>query len=1067
MPTPVSVARQCLAEEAAATLDDAVAVAKRRSHAQTTSLHAISALLALPSSSLREACSRGRSGACPSRLHFRALELCVGVALDKVSACKSYGEDPPVSNSLMAAIKRSQANQRRHPDTFHLYQQQLNSNSSTQTSISVVKVELRHFVVSILDDPIVSRVFSDAGFRTNELKLAVINPLTMSRFSMIPRCPPLFPWGMSDLESKDRGPNFLLRKSATETGDDNSRRVGEILVKGNMRNPLMIGVCAKDALRNFIEGLKKGETGFLPKEIDGLSLISVDHEFSRFINKDLSEEMMEFKFKEVGDMSENCHGTGMIVNCGDLKPFVDAESLNSVNILISRLKSLLSSSNGKLWLIGFLAGGDDYKKLLERFPCIDTDLDLHLLPITSSNISASGGKFFKSSLMGSFVPFGGFFPMPSEQETRGSHATQSSSLCNLCNEKYEKEVFDLKGTAIGADYHATSLSSWLPMAECCETSKRSHPVEAQDDKTLLDFRVMALRRKWNGICQQLHRTCTQETISDAKLHNFSIPPSHNVPTRKDSFQIGSVSSRSRLPNLSPGVPSELPNRFSSKPTFSSSNTLEYGANVQVELPVQSLEMADLPNPSCSQQQRDFPTSDSSLTTDLGLGTLYASNREGRSRPNLQGHSFCKLPITHENTPTSGQEKQTYTKGLEYPWKILAQKFCWQFEAIQTIGRTLFCCRDGDSRHQCPKKGNHWLSFLGPDKMAKRKIAATLAEIVFGGSEHFLSLDLSSQDATSLSNTGSLFYSCDSTYHDMKSERKMIVDCLAEELGKRPSSVILLENIEEADFLVQNSLSQAVKTGKFSDSHGRDISINKVVFVIASRVLKAGEDLIFSEAVSEFSEEKILQARNLQMQILIGSVHGNIKSPTRVSVTPSNGTHKRKLMNPESTESVTSKRSRQSSRSIIDLNLPVEDTEEDIDICRSDGESGNSENSEVWLEELLTHVDENVVFKPFDFDSLAKKILKDIDVRLQRTVGTKILLEIDQEVMIQILAAAWLIERENALEDWIEQVLLPSVKKARQRYNATPDFVFKLAACDGLVVEEQAPGVCLPARVIVH
>ncbi|XP_073024982.1 protein SMAX1-LIKE 6-like [Primulina eburnea] len=1065
MPTPVSVARQCLAEEAAATLDDAVAVAKRRSHAQTTSLHAISALLALPSSSLRAVCTRARSSECSPHLHIRALELCVGVALDKVSACKSSGEDPPVSNSLMAAIKRSQANQRRHPDTFHLYQQQVNLNSSTQTSICVVKVELRHFIVSILDDPIVSRVFSDAGFRTNELKLAIINPLTMSRFPTIPRCPPVFQWGLSDLESKDISPNFLLYKTATYIGDENSQRVGEIIAKANKRNPLMIGVCAKYALRNFIEGLKKGETGFLPKEIDGLSLISVDHEFSKFINKDLSEEMMELKFKEVGDMTDNCHGTGIIVNCGDLKPFVDAVSVNSVNFLISQLKSLLSCSNGKLWLIGFLADDNDYKKLLQRFPCIDIDLDLHLLPITSSKPSASGGNSFKSSLMGSFIPFGGFFPMPLERETRGSHLTQAESLCNLCDEKYEQEVSVLKGTPIDADYHSTTLSSWLPKVEC-ETSKRSDTVEAQDDKSLLEFRVMALHRKWNDICQQLHRTCTsQDTISEAKLQTSSIPLSHNVPTRKDSFQVGSVLSRSRLTNLSPVMPSGLINGSSSKPKLSNPNALESGANVLVELPVQSVEMDDLPNHSRSQQQMTIPASVISLTTDLGLGTLYTSNREFRSGPNLQEHSFYELQRTPENNHS--QAKQMYTKDLEYPWKNLSEKFCWQFEAIQTIGRTLFCCRDGDSRHQCPKKGNHWLSFLGPDKVAKRKIATTLAEVVFGGLEHFLSLDLSSQDPASLPNPSSIFYSCDSTYHHMKSDRQMIVDCLADELSKRPFSVILLENIEKADFLVQNSLFQAVKTGKFSDSHGRDVTINHVIFVVASRAVKAGEDdLIFSQAVSEFSEENILQARNLQMQILIGSVHGNINSATSVSVTPSNGMHKRKLTNPVSTKSVRSKRSCLS-RSIIDLNLPVEDTEEEFDICRSDADSGNSESSEVWFEELLIHVDENVVFKPFDFDSLAHKILKDIDVGLRRTVGTKILLEIDQEVMVQILAAAWLMERGNALEDWIEQVLFPSIKKARQRYNDSSDFVFKLVACDGLVVEEQAPGVCLPARVIVN
>ncbi|KAK8955462.1 hypothetical protein KSP40_PGU017067 [Platanthera guangdongensis] len=39
------------------------------------------------------------------------------------AAATVEADDPSISNSLMAAIKRSQANQRRHPDTFHLYKQ--------------------------------------------------------------------------------------------------------------------------------------------------------------------------------------------------------------------------------------------------------------------------------------------------------------------------------------------------------------------------------------------------------------------------------------------------------------------------------------------------------------------------------------------------------------------------------------------------------------------------------------------------------------------------------------------------------------------------------------------------------------------------------------------------------------------------------------------------------------------------------------------------------------------------------------------------------------------------------
>lgn len=184
MPTPVTAARQFLSDEAARALDDAVTVARRRSHSQTTSLHAVSALLSLPSSSLREACCRApvRFPPHPSfshRLQFRALELSVCVSLDRLPSSKgSTPEEPPISNSLMTAIKRSQANQRRHPESFHLFNQYQNGTTS-----SMLKVELKHFVVSILDDPIVNRVFDEAGFRSCDVKLALLQPPPQVRSS--------------------------------------------------------------------------------------------------------------------------------------------------------------------------------------------------------------------------------------------------------------------------------------------------------------------------------------------------------------------------------------------------------------------------------------------------------------------------------------------------------------------------------------------------------------------------------------------------------------------------------------------------------------------------------------------------------------------------------------------------------------------------------------------------------------------------------------------------------------------------------------------------------------------
>lgn len=276
MPTPVSAARQCLTSEAARALDDAVAVASRRNHTQTTSLHAVSALLALPSSALRGACSRAIGGGYPTRLQFRALDLSVGVSLDRLPSSKTTaGEAPPVSNSLMAAIKRSQANQRRHPDSFTLYQQVQNQNPS-----SIVKVELKNFILSILDDPIVSRVFGEAGFRSSDIKMAILRPPRVSEcYSSKFPPPPLFLCNLSDWESNC--------SRLFENGEDvNNRRIKEVLVKKEAKNPLLIGACSIDALSNFTLCVQRGKYRVLENLIEGLSVISVEKEIIEFLSEE-------------------------------------------------------------------------------------------------------------------------------------------------------------------------------------------------------------------------------------------------------------------------------------------------------------------------------------------------------------------------------------------------------------------------------------------------------------------------------------------------------------------------------------------------------------------------------------------------------------------------------------------------------------------------------------------------------------------------------------------------------------------------------------------------------------
>lgn len=81
--------------------------------------------------------------------------------------------------------------------------------------------------------------------------------------------------------------------------------------------------------------------------------------------------------------------------------------------------------------------------------------------------------------MGSFVPFGGFFPTPSEFKNLLSSKNKSISRCDLCNEKYDQEAsVILKGgsTISVADQHLPSLSSWLQKNET-DTCNSAGPAE--------------------------------------------------------------------------------------------------------------------------------------------------------------------------------------------------------------------------------------------------------------------------------------------------------------------------------------------------------------------------------------------------------------------------------------------------------------------------------------------------------------------------------------------------------------------------------------------------------------
>ncbi|KAJ4725575.1 Protein SMAX1-LIKE like [Melia azedarach] len=1083
MPVSVTAALQCLTDEAARAMKDAVAVARRRCHVQTTSLHTIYAFLSLRKSILRDACLSYGGNSYTARLQLRALELSLGIGLDRLATSKSEG-DPPISNSLSAAIKRSQGHQRRNPDNYHL--QQIHCNQQA----ALLKVEMKYLIIAILDDPLASRVFADAGYSSCGLKLEILQP-PIARISRppprLPRCPPIFLCNLTDSFLEKIGEEIPFGQDDVH---ENCRRIGEVLVRRNEKNgknPLLVGFCANHALQGFVDTVNSGKVGVFPREIDGLDIVCIGKEINKFLVEKGSLGMVMLKFKELETVLERCLGPGVAVNVGELKAFVgDDVSSEAATFVVSKLTSLLKANGQKLWLIGAATSYETYLKFLAKFPGVDKDWDLHLLP-----------GHWKASFLGSFVPFGGFFYPPPDLKNPGKSNNEFSSCCYLCTEKFEQEVaaiLKLQSTVSLADQHSENLPSWLRMKEL-DAGKGVAVAKAKDDGMALNAKIMELQKKWNDICQSLHKS---QLLSKLDLFQMrSQAPFAEVCQFAADRNAGKASSsKNPLLNIDQGSIAG-PGQKISPPRQNTSTSLSSEADplpLHISKNQQRKNDEHLlpPHPLANLTKPAEHTSHSSLTsvtTDLGLGTMYATTRQEADTPKSQEHlqrlsGYISAEVDAVSESTSPQVVQSSSCSGSYEGepsdprdyktlrKALAEKVGWQNEAISRISQAVTNWRSGNQRQlgsNC--KEDIWLTLLGPDEVGKRKIASALAEIVFGSQENLFSVDLSSEQVISEPNSTSDCQNFDPC--NRKFRAKHIVDYIARELKKKRGLVVFLKNVDKADPIFQNSLSKAISTGRFPDSHNRDSSTNNAIFVTTSRIVKGNNGVLPEKRPVKFSEETILGAKSWQMQILVN--HGfegvSRSSDMNVKVSPmkeSSNTEsmkKRKLIDTSNSPTKSQKQGHNSLRSYLDLNLPADGEEEDFKSENSDSDS-ISEGTETWLDGFFDQVDEKVVFKRVNFDLLAEKIVKEIRLQFQRTLGFEALLEIDHEVMIQLVAATWFSDRKRVIGDWVENVLGRSFNEVRLKHHLTTGSVVKLVACEDLLVEEQAPGISLPTRINV-
>ncbi|XAR71925.1 hypothetical protein NMG60_11018381 [Bertholletia excelsa] len=714
-------------------------------------------------------------------------------------------------------------------------------------------------------------------------------------------------------------------------------------------------------------------------------------------------------------MVEDCNRPGVVIHYGDLKVLIGDDSAS--RHVVCELTGLMNLHGGKVRLMGAAESYEIYLKFLNRFPSIEEDLDLQPLRITYfSSAKIESSSYPRSRLMESFVPFGGLFSAHSDLELPSDSLYQRLLQCDFCKEKSEEEVSTLLKPGFMAsvvDQQQTSLPSWLQMAEVSRNQEFDF-VKAKDDALALGARVNGLQRKWDNIYQQLHHAeLPKASIYQADSKFPCVMGSRVGDTEKESEVHGNNNANASLTGhecreVSFCVSMDVQTISRSQTSIpllgvSKAKDENFLFNSREKLSQSDLGLYD----SSVSNGHTSPPSATSAITDLGLG-IYSKSTRMEPKNQLAQTSTSPPPI-------SDQFDQRDFKML---CRALYQRIRCQEEAISHTSQTIACYQIRKGKHNGERlRGDIWLNFLGPDIFSKRKIALALAKILFGSQENFMSVNLRSQEMNG---------------YDVKFRGKTIIDYVAGELSKKPLSVVFLENIDQADLPTQNSLSRAARTGRFLDSHGREVSINNTVFLSTSKFTREGK---IEQENSNFSEESLQKTEGLSIQMVICRATG-----ATVFDNTKNG----------------SERFGMSKRAHLDLNLPAEEIEESESIF---------DNSKAWMEEFSDLVDETVVFKPFDFDTLSEKILKQITDYFHRIVTPGCLLEIESKVIEQILAAMCLSE-SSQVEHWIQKVLSTGFVEAQKRHNLGTNCVLKLVTGESLSPEELAPGVCLPSRIIV-
>ncbi|CAN6241815.1 unnamed protein product [Urochloa humidicola] len=824
--------QQSLTADAAAVVKQAVSLARRRGNAQVTPLHVASAMLAAPAGLLRAACLRSHS----HPLQCKALELCFNVALNRLPASAAVAASSPLlgigghghhyyppslSNALVAAFKRAQAHQRR------------GSVESQQQPVLAVKIELEQLVVSILDDPSVSRVMREAGFSSTQVKANVEQAVCTTTAAPSNSQNPNPSSGAASTspavaqESKSAASKLPLHHHhhhQEAARDEDVAAVLDCLASRSKRRVFVVAESAAAAEATAHAAVNKVKRGEVAAALRGAQVVSL--RVSSF--RDAPREEAERRLGELRCLVAGSSRRPVLLVVEDIKWAAEfwaghvqggggrrGSYYCAVEHAVTELRAM--ACGDLCWLLGF-GTYQGYTKCRAGQPSLETlwglqtvtvpagSLALSLMTTTCAFDDSALGTVNQSMKAGSDTDGNG--PAPCWPLLGG---TQLISRC--CGDCSAATRIDTKASLPRPSFVLSSTTATLPSwLQHCRDQEPTHL-------------TADLSRTWSSICSKPSQRMT--------LH-FSAP-------------------------VSPA---------------SSISSYEHGGD----------------NNHHHQQPRHSAWL---LAAGLDASTHHPwkpAKREatGDNKANSRSHEISGASNDDGSVEVEcrARFKELSAENLKLLCAALEKEVPWQKETVVEVASAVLQCRSGIAKRRGSGSGRSspvggtaaasakeetWMLFLGGDAEAKERVARELASLVFGSRKHVFSI---SRRLGATSSSPAASSSSDEDKHQHRSKRPrtlppageppaayLLVERLYEALSENPHRVIFVEDVEQAGRSCRVGIKEAIETGVVRNRAGDEVSAGDAIIILScesfddagSRACSPPSKKVKVEAVEEEGE----------------------------------------------------------------------------------------------------------------------------------------------------------------------------------------------------------------------